>query len=541
MRINLDRYVEQLAFGKEPPKTAACLGLYLSPDVVYLSETRRAPDGRITVEHLVRVPLAGASRPAGATATMNADFLSDPARVAEPIRPSIAQMKWSGRSARVTLSHHLGLLRYFTVPAMPRRFLKSAVPLEAKKYIPIPFEVLTHDFQPVAAPPDASGRPRQGVLIAVTQKKNLSALETLLGHLGLSLEALEVAPCSVLRLWSGLDPSPAPRVRVHVDGGSVRIMIIDRGIPVFFREVFLGSSVELGDLRRIDLPGCLAFAGKQLGLAGVERLLISGNAPNLEALRDALSAETGVPAEIQDIPRQLSLKGGDWGAYASLGASARLPGGEEAASLDLAAKNRVSEEERHTARSILLAGAAAAALLCVLGGVRAWSTGRREKELRGLQRQVPVEVAQALNGLDEGAIETLLRDMRAQLELLDAATGGRRLKVSALLREVVATMPENAWLERITIASPLASEKQPFELTLRGHVQDRTVAAEQTGAFRFKDALAAHPSLGKAYDISASVSRQPAGEDSSGMDGSNSFARRLEERTTFVFQLRSKR
>jgi hypothetical protein len=44
----------------------------------------------------------------------------------------------------VTLSHHLGLLRYFAMPAIDRRFWKTSVPLEAKKYIPIIASVSEH-------------------------------------------------------------------------------------------------------------------------------------------------------------------------------------------------------------------------------------------------------------------------------------------------------------------------------------------------------------------------------------------------------------
>ncbi|HEX4046770.1 MAG TPA: pilus assembly protein PilM, partial [Elusimicrobiota bacterium] len=283
----LDALVEQLAFGADPAKGGSCLGLYLSPEVVYLSETHSAA-GKLVVDHMVRIPIPVESKAAGATATMNTDFLADPAKIGGMIRQSMSQLRWNSKNVRVTLSHHLGLLRYFAMPGMDRRFLRSAVPLEAKKYIPIPFDVLAHDFSAAPLPSDATGKQRLGILIAVTQKKNIANVQGLLASLGLTLVGLEVAPCSVLRLWQTADPQKdgSAYAHVHIDGGSVRIMVVDHGVPVFFREVFLGADAGAADMRKIDLSGCLAFVQKQLGLATVSRLHVSGNLAGLPALAE---------------------------------------------------------------------------------------------------------------------------------------------------------------------------------------------------------------------------------------------------------------
>src|SRR5579883_1435824 len=229
-----DELIEKLAFGTTRPKATHCLGLFLSPEVIYIAETR-LDKGRIAVDHLVRIPVPqpDAAKTAGATGTLNTDFLGDHAKLAGLMRESMSQIKWGTKDVVVTLSHHLALLRYFSMPAIDRRFWKSAVPLEAKKYIPIPFDVLSHDFQVSTIPPDASGKPRQGALIAVSQKKNLANVTALLGELGLNLIAMEVAPCSVLRVWETLDAETRSMShgQVHFDGGNIRIVLADKGIP----------------------------------------------------------------------------------------------------------------------------------------------------------------------------------------------------------------------------------------------------------------------------------------------------------------------
>ena len=541
----LDQIVEQIAFGAETQKPSSSLGLYLGPDVVYLSETH-LDGGKLVVDHMVRIPIPADGKNPGATATMNTDFLADPVKIAGLIRQSMSQLRWKSKNVRVTLSHHLGLLRYFAMPAMDRRFLRSAVPIEAKKYIPIPFDMLAYDFQAARLPPDSAGKQRMGVLIAVTQKKNIAHVQGLMNALGLKLVGLEVAPCSSLRLWQAVDPqkSPAPYAHVHIDGGSVRIMVVDHDLPVFFREVFLGQDADVSDTRKIDLSGCLSFVQKQLGLGGISRLRVSGSLANLAGMADAFAAETGLEASIQDMPKLLSLKSGEWGGYASLGASvfSLAPKSE---SLDLAAFDRVSDEERRTARDILIFGAAAALFFAGAGLLKSATYTYRSQELHQYQRKLDPDAALALQGLDSASIDAMLRDMQTQLEQLRAVmAGGRHLKISEVLKEVIEAMPEKLWLEHITINNPIVGDdKVPFDVLLGGHVQDKTVGDEQSLAYQFKETLIKSPRLGKNFKITISVQR--VGNDSDfdanqpGLDPKG-LADKLEKRTQFELELQAK-
>jgi hypothetical protein len=545
--INIDQIAEQIAFGAEAQKPSSSLGLYLGPDVIYLSETHLS-GSKLVVDHMVRIPIPAAAdaKNPSATATMNTDFLADPVKIAGLIRQSMSQLRWKSKNVRVTLSHHLGLLRYFAMPALERRFLRSAVPIEAKKYIPIPFDMLAHDFQATRLPPDAAGKQRTGVLIAVTQKKNIANVQGLMNVLGLKLTGLEVAPCSVLRLWQTADAqkNPAPFAHVHIDGGSVRIMVVDRGIPVFFREVFLSQDADVTDTRKIDLSGCLAFVQKQLGLGGVSRLRVSGNLANLAAIKDALAAETGLETSIQDTPKLLSVKSGDWGGYASLGASAYSLA--PVATLDLAASDRVTDEERRTARDILIAGAAAALFFMGSGLLKSATYTYRARELHQYQRSLDPDVAQSLKGMDASSIDKMLGDMQSQLDQLHAVTaGGRHLKISAVLKEIIDAMPEKLWLEKIAVSNPIqADDKMPFDVVLGGHVQDKTVKDEQNMAFQFKETLVRNPRLGKDFEITLSLHKVSNGTDSEGNEqpglDPKMLAERLEKRTQFELELKAK-
>lgn len=541
-----DQLIEQLAFGSDRPKLTTCLGLYLSPETIYISETHKDKSGKIVVDHLVRIPVPSASKAAaGSTATMNTDFLTDPKKIADLIRQSMAQTRWSSKNVRVTLSHHLGLLRFFSMPAMERRFLRSAIPIEAKKYIPIPFDVLAHDWQSAPMPPDAAGRPRGGVLIAVTQKKNLANVQGLLESLGLKLVGLEVAPCSVLHLWQAVDApkSPEPYASVHFDSGAVRILICDRGLPVFFREVFLGEDATLSDVRKIDLAGCLAFVSKQLNLPHIAKVKVGGVNAALPQFIEAFAQEAGAPAEEQNTAAALMIKGGDWGGFASIGASAKDLS-DSPLSIDLAALDRVSHEERQVARDIFIVGALVAGFFAFSGIYSRMTYGLRARELS--RYQIDPDIKLVLQGRADPDIEQQLIEMQTQLDQLRSITRSDRPKLSAVLREVVAIMPANVWLTQVQLSNPLGVNggKVTLEITLRARAHGKSSAEEQDMAFQFQEAVRRSEMLGKAFEVNMALQGrvETPGAGAEGAPGLDPRAlnRKIEERTGFTLTLRAK-
>ena len=146
-----DQLIEQISFGTVSAPAGPCLGLYLSPEVIYLSETHREKGGRLAVDHLVRIPIPAEGKNPGATATMNTDFLTDPLKIAEFLRQSMSQMRWNSKSVRVTLSHHLGWCAIFPAPMEHRYHWPS---FGSKKHIPILY-MLT---RLVHLPPGCPGR-----------------------------------------------------------------------------------------------------------------------------------------------------------------------------------------------------------------------------------------------------------------------------------------------------------------------------------------------------------------------------------------------
>ena len=102
---NFDDLVDQLAFGKSSQKVGPCLGFYLSPEVIYISETH-LEKGRIVVDHLVRIPVPPPEKapPTGATpvtGTLNTDFLNDNTKLIALITQSMSSIKWGSVNGRL--------------------------------------------------------------------------------------------------------------------------------------------------------------------------------------------------------------------------------------------------------------------------------------------------------------------------------------------------------------------------------------------------------------------------------------------------------
>lgn len=489
----LEDIIETLSFGETAPKVSHCLGLYLSPETIYIAQTRLdKAGGQPVVEHLLRVPVPppeGAEGKTGPGATtLNTDFLSDNARLGALLKQSMETVKWKSRHVMVTLSHHLGLLRYFTMPVIERPFWKTAVPLEAKKYIPIPFDALTYDYQVISLPGEAGGKPRQGALIAVTQRKNLANIKILLEGLGLTLCGMEVAPCSVLRLWQGLEKEAeaGPYAQVHFDGGNVRILVADKGVPMFFREVFLGQEASLADQRKVDLGNCLSFSQAQLGVGKLSAVRVSGGEPAPAQWKEVFSKEANLPVAVQETASLLGVKKGDWGGYAAIGASLRFIGVKTMA-LDMGAVGRVTDEEKRVAKDILLLALALSGALAFVGLFRETVYRFKAGELGKYKRDVSVEAVFANRSSAE--IERMIRAMREQSEAV-GVLGQENVKASAVLRDVVENLPEKTWLTSLDLNNPLQrTDRLAPELRLRGHAVGASKQEEQDLYFQVESNL----------------------------------------------------
>lgn len=483
-----DETLDQLCFGRSTPKMESCLGLYLSPEVLFLAEVKGA--GRPQLTHLVRIPVEGAQadpRGTRTVGTLNTDFLSEHSKVTDLLQKAMQESRWEARHVVVTLSHHFGILRFFGLPAIDRRFWKTAVPAEAKKYVPIPFANLSYDFQTRDLKPGPDRRPRLGALFGVTNTRNLQNVRQIVSQMGWELVGAELAPCSVERLWDALDGTDgAAYARVHFDGGHVRILISDMGVPVFFRELFLPADATVLDRRKVDLAGCVDFTRKQIGVEELKSIRLSGSLPDLKTWRDAFAQDLGQKVDIEDTDKALGIRGGQWGGYSAAGAAMRylVP---TALTLDLGGVGKISDEDRRVAYGILTLSSILALLLAGMGVYHYVGGMLAARQLAAIQADA--EVYEAFAGKSAEEIRTVIDDMRQRSSSLGIfRSAGSLTRVFEALAEHI---PDSAWLETIEFENKLGGDSPTASQVIRlaGRTSDQSRAAEQEVVYRFWENL----------------------------------------------------
>lgn len=534
--MSLADSIEQLSFGRSLPRIDSCLGLYLSPDSIFLSEVK-ADKGRPQVLHLLRLamPPSAAPKATRTAATLSADFLPDVDKVAAVIAKALGEGTWKSKHVMVTLSSEFGILRYFTMPYIDRRFWKSAVPVEAKKYVPIAFATLATDFQVFTLPPGADKKPRLGALFGVTQKKSLDSLRQLVQKLGLTLVGTELAPVSVERLWdSVINEAPgAPYAQVHFDGGQIRTIVSDRGVPVFYRETLLADDATVMDRRKVDLVACVDHTRKTTSLSELKSVRVSGQIGDIKAWQDAFAQDLGQPVTYQDVDKLLGLRGGQWGGYSCIGAALRhLIDGP--LTLDLSAVGKISDEDRRAATTILTIGGVLGAVFLLVGGFRMWSLSSQQAELRRIQA-AGGGVYDAFRGKRAEDISLMINNMRDKIGSFGALTA-QQTPLTKIFEIVAETIPDSAWVEDFKYENPLALDgKVPVRtLEVAGGVSDKSRALEQEIAYRFGDNLRGDKRFLEAFPAIEPSVEAPRSEGTAGDEAAR-------KPTTFTIKCASQR
>lgn len=488
----LEQLVEQLAFGRTRPRLASCLGLYVSEDALYLAEVRMGVDKPI-VSHLLRVPIA--AKPGKDTkiaGTLNSETLAEADRLAELLKPAIAQSRFQSQHVAVTLSNQFGLLRYFTLPRIDRRYWKTAVPAEAKKYIPLPFENTVQDFQVLDAVANGDAR-RLASYFAITYKSNYDGIKALLDKVGLKLAGLEISSVSVSRLWgrlTGTPSDPSSYTYVHLEPLVARILISERGMPVFSREVPITGDPKL-DQRKIDLSGCLDFCRKQLSIEPSHQIwLTSEGGPDLAVWKESFAQETNISVELKNPSQALGLKQGGWGAQAAIGASLR---GliESPLTLDLDPSNKVRDDDRRAAFSMMRLAAVISGFFMAMGllsAVNAWMTSSKVRVLRQKTGMIA-----AFEGKTADQIQTMIQRMESSA----GAFGGyvnRKVKLTYVLEDIADSVPNALWITDIQAQNSIGSgggmaAQSGAALKIAGQVQGESSGMEQDTAILFKNTL----------------------------------------------------
>lgn len=273
---------------------------------------------------------------------------AQPAAVSEAVSNVLGTMKMRRARVAAALSGHAVIVKRLSLPSMSQAELNEAIPWEAEQYIPFDLSEVQLDYQVINNAGDAS-KSNLDVLLVAAKRDRIDDRAGLVVQSGrqpvvIDIEAFALANAYQMNYPERTDPFSA---LIHVGRTVTIVCLLDRGEPVFTRDISIGGQVHFDALSRALLPagldelqikrilhgqypqdvdadqiaGILREASKQLVLevrktidfyratAPVEkvtRLVLSGGAWQAVGLVDMLASEFSAPVDVFDPFRRIT-------------------------------------------------------------------------------------------------------------------------------------------------------------------------------------------------------------------------------------------
>jgi type IV pilus assembly protein PilM len=272
----------------------------------------------------------------------------DPTVVSEAVNGLLDTLRLRRAHISTALSGHAVIVKRLSLPAMSQAELNEAIPWEAEQYIPFDLSEVQLDYQVMDSGGDAA-KNTLDVLLVAAKKDRVDDRTGVVNQTGrrpviLDIEAFALANAYQMNYPERNDPLA---VLVHVGHGQTVVCLLERGQPVFTRDIAVGGHLhmdavtrELGPLGVDDLTArrilhgqfpanvspeqvshVLRQASQQIVLevkntidfyratAPVEklsRIVVSGGACDAVSLVDLLGSEFGASVEVFDPFRRVT-------------------------------------------------------------------------------------------------------------------------------------------------------------------------------------------------------------------------------------------
>lgn len=433
------------------PAAKNSIGIYISPKEISIAQTRLGKDGKVEAEHLIKIPTSfqakeGLLRPL----SLNNDFFNEKAFWIDTFKSAVKKTGWSSSSAVITLSPQFAILRYFVMPLVEKRFWSKSIPIESKKYIPVPFDEVVYDF---TAYPLEGGK-KLGVLFGLTQRKSVEFIADILKASGLDLAAVEATPCSVERLFAFLDPRDhAAKGYIHFSGGASLMLFSSAGYPVLYREADYEAASTLSERKRLDVKGAVQFVDRYVGGQEYKHLMVSGD--GTDVWKTVAEQESPMPVEIWEPAKAASLKENDAASFFSMGASmrGRIP---EKVAPDISGISTAAMLEKQVQGYVWNIAFMLGGLLLLLSLISQIRILMMGTEFSAIRAQVG-DVSE-LEGSDGATIKARIENLQANVRLLSVLVADTDF-LAPKLHVISETIPAELWLREIQYQGPFAASE----------------------------------------------------------------------------------
>lgn len=287
--------------------------------------------------------------------------VAEPALVSETVSQLLDSMKMRRASVASALSGHAVIVKRLSLPAMSQAELTEAIPWEAEQYIPFDLADVQLDYQVVGGKADGADQGAEksalDVLLVAARKDRIDDRAGVISQAGRRPVVIDVEAFALANAYQMNYPerTDALTALVHVGRTVTVVCLLERGEPIFTRDISTGGQVHLDALLREFGPSgvdemaarrmlngqypadigadqvarVLRDASAQLVLEirktvdfyratspvdRLSRLVLSGGAWEAVGLVDLLASEFGAPVDVFDPFRRITRPARSTGA-----------------------------------------------------------------------------------------------------------------------------------------------------------------------------------------------------------------------------------
>ena len=171
--------------------------------------------------------------------SMEAGIIVDPVLLGEELKFLVRKLNLSGKRVVSAVGGQQLYIRNLIMPRLKLDEMREAVYYQSANFLPIPVEEVAIDIYPMREFENQNGKKTEVFFLAV-RKQQVDNLEMVCRIAELNLAVVEIEPLSIYRAWG----KEVGLVVALLAIGSSRsyLTVFNRGIPVFYRSLALGSS-----------------------------------------------------------------------------------------------------------------------------------------------------------------------------------------------------------------------------------------------------------------------------------------------------------
>lgn len=178
-----------------------------------------------------------------------------PEKIVEAMNDVLKEANVTAKEAAFAIPYSASLISVLQLPAAVEPRLAQVIPLEARKYIPVPINEVQLDWTLISGGKGSSGKPTDKieVMLVAIQNETIEKYRHIAQQTGLEISFFEIEVFSAAR--AALEHGIAPIAVVDIGAATTKFYVVERGIVRESHIINRGSQeLTLNAARALNIP-----------------------------------------------------------------------------------------------------------------------------------------------------------------------------------------------------------------------------------------------------------------------------------------------